>query len=84
MVPGSSPWKHQELRVHVLVLGPLEHSEVQSWSWRAHGVGQEAELKHTNKSGEHLPSYTAAAVGEHQVTDHRVSANLVLSSSPCR
>lgn len=38
---------------------------------RAHDVGQEAEFRHINKPREHLPSYTVAAVGKHQIIEDR-------------
>lgn len=57
---------------------------------RAHDIGQEAELIHTNKPKKHLPSYTVAAVGKHEIIEDRnaklkgVLAILSISSSPYR
>ena len=41
---------------------------------KAPDVGQEAELRHTNKPGEHPPSDAAAAVRKQQIVEDRAPA----------
>lgn len=53
---GSGPGATATLKDTVLTL-------------EAEDLGQEAELRHTNKPGEHLPRYTAAAIGKHQIRE---------------
>lgn len=82
-VLGSFLWWHLGLGLHVLVLG--QDSKTQFSPLKAHDVGQEADLRRTDQSGAHPPSYTAVAVSKHQLAEDRTSdcsvSNLV--SPPC-